>query len=53
MKVNAPTFTDFLCKLLIEANTKKVEQAMNDAAMQCDEGQGVRLALIFDTKNTF
>ena len=27
---------DFLCELLIEANTNKVEQAMKEAAMQCE-----------------
>lgn len=28
---------DFLCKLLIEANTNKVEQAMKNVAMQCED----------------
>lgn len=34
---SAKTTIDFLCKLLIEANTGKVERALKEAALRCAE----------------
>lgn len=35
---SAEDTADFLCKLLIEANTGKVERAIEEAASRCAEG---------------
>ena len=35
---SAEDTADFLCKLLIEANTGKVERAIEEAALRCAEG---------------
>ena len=37
---SAEDTADFLCKLLVEANTRKVERAIEEAASRCAEESG-------------
>ncbi len=34
---SAEVTTEFLCRLLVEVNTRKVERAIEEAARECDQ----------------